>query len=126
MDGNTQVNSPAERAPAIAADAASAEPRTDWTINEVRELYATPFMDLLYLAQTVHRRHLNANHVQISTLLSVKTGGCPEDCGYCPQSIRYEAGVDNEPLMDLEEVLKNARAARDQGATRFCMGAAWR
>jgi len=108
------------------AGLATGEPRTDWTLEEVRALYASPFMDLLYAAQTIHRKHFNPNQVQISTLLSVKTGGCPEDCGYCPQSIRYEAGVDNEPLMDLDEVLANARAAREQGATRFCMGAAWR
>ena len=132
MDGNHQAETAIKNGsmpPAIPtkpADLAIGKPRTDWTLDEVRALYATPFMELLYAAQTVHRMHFNPNQVQISTLLSVKTGGCPEDCGYCPQSIRYEAGVDNEPLMELDEVLKNARVARDQGATRFCMGAAWR
>jgi biotin synthase len=132
MDGNQQAALATDNqatpltAPATLADLATGEPRTDWTLEEVRTLYNAPFMDLLYAAQTIHRKHFNPNQVQISTLLSVKTGGCPEDCGYCPQSIRYEAGVDNEPLMELDEVLTNARAARDKGATRFCMGAAWR
>lgn len=101
-------------------------PRTDWTLEEVQALYTAPFADLLFAAMSIHRKHFNPNQVQISTLLSVKTGGCPEDCSYCPQSIRYAAGVDNEPLLELDEVLKNAQAAKDQGATRFCMGAAWR
>jgi biotin synthase len=105
---------------------AKGEARTDWTLEEVRALYAAPFADLIYTAQQVHRQHFDPNQVQISTLLSVKTGGCSEDCSYCPQSIRYEAGIDNEPLMALDDVLKNAQAAKDQGATRFCMGAAWR
>ncbi|MDP6436300.1 MAG: biotin synthase BioB [Gammaproteobacteria bacterium] len=105
---------------------ATGKPRTDWTLEEVHALYRAPFADLLHAAQTVHRQHFNPNQVQISTLLSVKTGGCPEDCAYCPQSVRYEAGVANEPLMELDDVLANARAAREQGATRFCMGAAWR
>ncbi|MGI9291927.1 MAG: biotin synthase BioB [Gammaproteobacteria bacterium] len=105
---------------------ASGEPRTDWTVEEVRAIYNAPFADLMYAAQQIHRKNFNPNQVQISTLLSVKTGGCPEDCGYCPQSIRYQAGVENEPLMPLDEVLKNAQAAKDKGATRFCMGAAWR
>ncbi len=100
--------------------------RTDWTLEEVQALYTAPFADLLFAALSIHRKHFNPNQVQISTLLSVKTGGCPEDCSYCPQSIRYAAGVDNEPLLELDEVLKNAQAAKDQGATRFCMGAAWR
>ncbi len=127
MDGNHQGQAAAAADAGFSAAAlATGEPRTDWTIEEVRALYNAPFMDLLYAAQTVHRQHFNPNQIQISTLLSVKTGGCPEDCGYCPQSIRYEAGVANEPLMQLEEVLANARAAKAQGATRFCMGAAWR
>jgi len=132
MDGNHPATPATDKMAAGSAvttglaDLATGEPRTDWTLEEVRALYAAPFMDLLYAAQTIHRKHFNPNQVQISTLLSVKTGGCPEDCGYCPQSIRYEAGVENEPLMDLDEVLANARAAREQGATRFCMGAAWR
>jgi biotin synthase len=126
MDGNNQPDRNAAAQPASVATLASGKTRTDWTLDEVRALYAAPFMDLLYAAQTVHRQHFEPNRVQISTLLSVKTGGCPEDCGYCPQSIRYEAGVDNEPLLDLKEVVANAQAARDRGATRFCMGAAWR
>jgi biotin synthase len=100
--------------------------RTDWTRAEVAAILALPFADLLYVAQRVHRQHFNPNEVQISTLLSVKTGGCPEDCSYCPQSVRYTTGVDNEPLLALDEVLANARAAQASGATRFCMGAAWR
>src|SRR5688572_32989001 len=89
-------------------------------------LYALPFNDLLHQAHTVHRQHFDANRVQRSTLLSIKTGGCPEDCGYCPQAARYHAGVANEALMPLEDVVAAARAAKDKGATRFCMGAAWR
>lgn len=105
---------------------AQGTPRTNWQLEEVQALWQLPFADLLFTAQQVHRQHFDPNRVQISTLLSVKTGGCPEDCGYCPQSIRYNAGVDNEPLMSLDDVLSNARAAKAEGATRFCMGAAWR
>jgi biotin synthase len=126
MDGTQQIQEqPGDKTLALAALAAG-EPRTDWSVEEVRALYTAPFADLMHTAQTVHRKHFDPNQVQISTLLSVKTGGCPEDCGYCPQSIRYEAGIDNEPLMELDAVLENARAAQAQGATRFCMGAAWR
>jgi biotin synthase len=100
--------------------------RSDWTPDEVRALYALPFADLLYRAQSVHRRHFDANAVQVSTLLSIKTGACPEDCAYCPQSIRYDTGLEREALMDPEAVVARARAAREAGATRFCMGAAWR
>jgi len=100
--------------------------RHDWTLDEVWELAQLPFSDLLYRAQTVHRQHFDPNQVQISTLVSVKTGGCPEDCAYCPQSVRYETGVGREEMMDAEAVLERARAARESGATRFCMGAAWR
>ena len=99
---------------------------TPWTVEAVEALYALPFNDLLYRAQTVHRQHFDANSVQLSTLLSIKTGGCPEDCGYCPQAARYHTGVENEALLSVEDVLAAARAARDKGATRFCMGAAWR
>jgi biotin synthase len=127
MDGTTQVTETAKDRTAINwRELAAGEPRTDWTLEEVRALYTAPFADLMHTAQLVHRHHFNPNQVQISTLLSVKTGGCPEDCSYCPQSIRYEAGIENEPLMELDEVLENARAAKEQGATRFCMGAAWR
>src|SRR5216117_2182179 len=97
-----------------------------WTRASVEALFALPFNDLLHRAQTVHRLHFDANAVQLSTLLSIKTGGCPEDCAYCPQSARYHTGVENEPLLPLEAVLAAARAAKQNGATRFCMGAAWR
>ena len=89
-------------------------------------LYALPFNDLLHQAHTVHRQHFDANRVQRSTLLSIKTGGCPEDCGYCPQAARYHTGVEAQPLMAIEDVVDAARAAQAHGASRFCMGAAWR
>ena len=100
--------------------------RHDWSRDETLVLYAEPFNDLLYAAHTLHRRYHPANQVQISTLLSVKTGGCPEDCSYCPQAAQYDTGVDAAKLMDVEEVVTAATAARDGGASRFCMGAAWR
>ena len=104
----------------------SALPRSDWTVAEVAELFAMPLCDLLFAAQWVHRHNFAPNEVQISTLLSIKTGACPEDCAYCPQSIRYQTDVNEHDLMDLDDVLAAARAARDAGATRFCMGAAYR
>jgi len=97
-----------------------------WTVSAIEELFALPFTELLHRAQETHRAHHAPNTVQLSTLLSIKTGGCSEDCGYCPQSKRHEAGVDDEPLLDLGAVTAAARAAKAQGATRFCMGAAWR
>ena len=100
--------------------------RSDWTLDEVRALHALPFSDLVHRAQTVHRRCFDPNAVQVSTLLSIKTGACPEDCAYCPQSIRYDTGLEREALMDPAAVIERARAARASGATRFCMGAAWR
>ena len=100
--------------------------RHDWTLDEVLDLFRLPFNDLLYRAQTVHRTHFDANAVQISTLLSIKTGGCPEDCAYCPQSAHYQTGVASDRLMAKEAVLAEARRAQAAGATRFCMGAAWR
>ena len=100
--------------------------RHDWSREEVRSLFELPFSALLYRAQTVHRRHFDPAAVQISTLLSIKTGGCPEDCGYCPQSVHYDTGLEPEALLDLDEVVTAARRARQAGATRFCMGAAWR
>ncbi len=102
------------------------EVRSDWTLEEARELFALPFSDLLFHAQRVHRGNFDPNRVQVSTLLSIKTGGCPEDCAYCPQSARYETQVGREELLDLSEVLSAAETARRNGATRFCMGAAWR
>ena len=100
--------------------------RHDWTREEIRALFALPFADLIYRAHGVHRANFDPRDVQISTLLSIKTGGCPEDCAYCPQSAHYETGVKAEKLMDVSAVLADAKAARDAGATRFCMGAAWR
>jgi biotin synthase len=102
------------------------EVRTDWTLEEARALNALPFNDLLYHAQRVHRLAFDPNRVQVSTLLSVKTGACPEDCAYCPQSVRYETGVEREEVLDVEAVVAAAEAARAGGATRFCMGAAYR
>jgi biotin synthase len=102
------------------------ETRSDWTLDEVRALFALPFNDLLFHAQRVHRRGFDPNRVQVSTLLSIKTGGCPEDCAYCPQSVRYETSVGRDDLMDLDDVVDAARAAQRGGATRFCMGAAYR
>jgi biotin synthase len=100
--------------------------RYDWTREEVRALFDLPFPELMFRAQSVHRAHFEPGEVQISTLLSIKTGGCPEDCAYCPQSAAYDTGVRAEKLMPLDTVLAEARAARDAGASRFCMGAAWR
>jgi len=100
--------------------------RHDWTRAQVKALYALPFPDLIFRAQTVHRMYFDPAEVQISTLLSIKTGGCPEDCGYCPQSALHDTGLPASKLMEVEKVLAEARAAKDAGATRFCMGAAWR
>jgi biotin synthase len=106
--------------------AAASDIRHDWTREEVEALFALPFNDLLFQAHAVHRRYFDPNEVQVSTLLSIKTGACPEDCAYCPQSTRYDTGLEAEKLMEVEKVLEQARAARASGATRFCMGAAWR
>ncbi len=100
--------------------------RHDWAEAETQALFELPFNDLLYRAHHAHRHYFDANAVQISTLLSIKTGACPEDCAYCPQSARYATGIAVEPLMDLDTVLSAARAAQQAGASRFCMGAAWR
>src|SRR5262245_15696402 len=100
--------------------------RHDWTLAEVRALHDLPLFELLYQAQTVHRAFFKEQKVQLCSLLSVKTGGCPEDCAYCPQAARYQTGVKAEKLMETGEVLAAARTARAAGATRFCMGAAWR
>ena len=104
----------------------SGDVRHDWTRGEVRALFALPFNDLIFRAQSLHRTYFDAHEVQISTLLSIKTGGCPEDCGYCPQSAHFEAGVEASKLMPLQGVVDAAQAAKAQGATRFCKGAAWR
>jgi biotin synthase len=102
------------------------EIRHDWSRDEIEALFDLPFNDLLYRAQTVHRRHFDPTRIQLSRLLSIKTGGCPEDCAYCPQSAHYDAGVDAEKLMAADAVVAAARQAKDGGASRFCMGAAWR
>ena len=100
--------------------------RNDWSLEEVRQLFALPFNDLLFKAHSIHRASFDPNEVQVSTLLSIKTGACPEDCAYCPQSVRYDTGLEKEALMEIEAVVKAAKEAKQQGASRFCMGAAWR
>ncbi|MFY0666136.1 MAG: biotin synthase BioB [Natronospirillum sp.] len=100
--------------------------RSDWNRDEALALFQLPFMDLVHQAQTVHRAHFNPNEVQVSTLLSIKTGACPEDCKYCPQSGHYNTGLAKERLIEIEAVMAQAQAAKEAGATRFCMGAAWR
>jgi biotin synthase len=100
--------------------------RKDWTLAEASALYGRPFNDLLFKAQTIHRAHFDPNKVQLSRLLSIKTGGCPEDCAYCSQSVHHESGLSASKLMEVERVIAEARKARDAGATRYCMGAAWR
>ena len=100
--------------------------RHDWTVPEALALFALPLNDLMFRAASLHRQHHDPNAVQVSTLLSIKTGACPEDCAYCPQSARYDTGLKAERLMSLESVLEKAQLAKDNGATRFCMGAAWR
>ena len=100
--------------------------RHDWSRDEVRAIFAQPFNELLFKAHNVHRQYFDPNAVQVSTLLSIKTGGCPEDCNYCPQSVHYDTGLETERLMDIEAVVVAAKRARQAGATRFCMGAAWR
>ena len=100
--------------------------RHDWQIGEIEALFDKPFNDLLFEAQQVHRAHFDPNRVQVSTLLSIKTGACPEDCGYCSQSSKYDTSLERERLLPLEEVIEAAQAAKSNGSTRFCMGAAWR
>lgn len=102
------------------------ESEISWSFKKVQELYETPFVDLLYQAQTIHRENHKPNEVQLSSLLSIKTGACPEDCKYCPQSGHYKTSVEKESLMDLDDVIKRAKLAKANGATRFCMGAAWK
>lgn len=100
--------------------------RHNWSNAEVNALFDLPFNDLMFYAQSIHRQHFNANEVQVSTLLSIKTGACPEDCKYCSQSARYKTDIEKEKLMEVEKVLEAAVKAKEQGSTRFCMGAAWR
>lgn len=100
--------------------------RHNWTVDEAQALLSLPFNELLFRAQTIHRRHFNPNEVQVSTLLSIKTGACPEDCAYCPQSARYDTGLEKEKLLEVQAVIEKAKAAKAAGSDRFCMGAAWR
>ena len=100
--------------------------RQDWTVDEVEQMFDMPFMDLVFKAQTIHRANFPLNQVQVSTLLSIKTGACPEDCKYCPQSARYDTGLESEALLEIEKVIKAAKEAKSAGSTRFCMGAAWK
>ena len=106
--------------------AISAPLRHDWQLDEVEALFALPFNDLIFKAQTVHRVYFDPNEIQVSSLLSIKTGSCSEDCGYCPQSARYDSDLNPEALMPVDKVLQAAQEAKEQGASRFCMGAAWR
>ncbi len=100
--------------------------QTRWTMSQVAALFEKPLLELLFEAQQVHRQHFDPRQVQVSTLLSIKTGACPEDCKYCPQSARYKTGLDAERLMEVKQVLESARKAKNAGSTRFCMGAAWK
>lgn len=100
--------------------------RHDWSLDEINALFSMPFNDLMFQAQTIHRQHFDPNQVQVSTLLSIKTGACPEDCKYCPQSARYDTGLEKERLLEIEKVIQRAKEAKAAGSTRFCMGAAWR
>lgn len=100
--------------------------RHHWTLEQAQALFAKPFLELMFEAQQVHRQHFDPRQVQVSTLLSIKTGACPEDCKYCPQSSRYKTGLETEKLMEVQQVLDSARQAKAAGSTRFCMGAAWK
>ena len=100
--------------------------RNDWQLDEIQVLFDMPFNDLLFKAHTIHRENFDPNYVQVSSLLNIKTGACPEDCSYCSQSSKYDTGLEREKLMEIDTVLEQAKTAKDQGATRFCMGAAWR
>ena len=124
MDDRTQ--SPFPAANPLLARCLSGAVRQDWTRAEIKALFDLPFPDLIFHAQRIHREHFDPREVQISTLLSIKTGGCPEDCAYCPQSAHHDAGVAADRLMDVAAVVDEARAAKAAGASRFCMGAAWR
>lgn len=117
----TGVNSATNSAPSNTSSI-----RHNWSVKEINALFALPFNDLLFTAQTIHRQHFDPNYVQVSTLLSIKTGACPEDCKYCPQSARYDTGLEKERLLEISKVIERAKEARATGSTRFCMGAAWR
>jgi biotin synthase len=122
--GRSGMNVAISRSDGVTSPAA--QPRHDWTRSEAEAIYALPFADLIFQAQTVHRCHFDPNHVETASLLSIKTGGCPEDCGYCSQSAQYQTGVKATKLMDRKTVIATAQLARDAGASRFCMAAAWR
>lgn len=126
MDLNEGTNLSTVDASSIKRNVAPVETAKRWSVAQIVALYELPFSDLIHRAQIVHRENFDPNAVQVSTLLSIKTGGCSEDCGYCPQAARYHTDVENEPLMPIDEVLAAARAAKESGASRFCMGAAWR
>ena len=126
VDGATARPHPSAPSSSLASSAQSGSNAAHWRVDDIVALYELPFNDLLYRAQQVHRAHFDANAVQLSTLLSIKTGGCEEDCGYCSQSAHHDAGVKAGKLMDVDAVLAAARVAKENGATRFCMGAAWR
>lgn len=123
---NMDLNVSIVDAASIKRNVALVETEKRWSVAQIVELFEMPFSDLIHHAQIVHRENFDPNAVQVSTLLSIKTGGCSEDCGYCPQAARYHTDVENEPLMPIDEVLAAARAAKESGASRFCMGAAWR
>ena len=126
MDLNVSANLSTVDVASIKRNLVPVETEKRWSVAQIVALYELPFNDLIHRAQIVHRENFDPNAVQVSTLLSIKTGGCSEDCGYCPQAGRYHTDVENEPLMPIDEVLSAARAAKDSGASRFCMGAAWR
>lgn len=123
---NMDLNISIVDAASIKRNVALVETEKRWSVAQIVELFEMSFSDLIHHAQIVHRENFDPNAVQVSTLLSIKTGGCSEDCGYCPQAARYHTDVENEPLMPIDEVLAAARAAKESGASRFCMGAAWR
>lgn len=122
----SELNISTVEARSIKRNVPPVESEKRWSVAQIVELFELPFNDLMHRAQTLHRENFDPNGVQVSTLLSIKTGGCSEDCGYCPQAARYHTDVENEPLMPIDEVLAAARAAKESGASRFCMGAAWR
>lgn len=123
---NMSANVSVVEAASIKRNVTPEEAEKRWSVAQIVELFELPFNDLMHRAQMVHRENFDPNAVQVSTLLSIKTGGCSEDCGYCPQAARYHTDVENEPLMALDDVLAAAREAKENGASRFCMGAAWR
>ena len=102
------------------------EVRNDWKLDEIKALFELPFNDLIFMAHSIHREVFDPNQVQVSSLLNIKTGACPEDCSYCSQSSKYDTGLEREKLMEIDQVLQQAKEAKDKGASRFCMGAAWR